>query len=330
VSEHGAFLRRLAFVGFFLMAGSMASGRVVAQDSAEPAAAEPDAAAPDSAAPDAASEVSDPPSETAPLPDDAAEKPYWRQNLFGRFFRDQKFAFTTWWPSEFRRWQFTAPLLAGVAIAATPTTEGGGGLDYATEDYIRRRQQGHSNQVSHELSTLGNVGPALVLIGAGYLFGRLGGHDQIAEASSLSAEAMLTSGLYCTVLKKLTARARPSGGADGAFFQYHPQDGETIGSFPSGHATGAFTVATVFAETYKDDHRWVPWAAYGAASLVGLSRLTLHRHFVGDVIVGGVIGNSVGRMVTARQRESQTARFEVEPFFDPKTAEAGVLWTRRF
>src|SRR5262245_36834272 len=42
------------------------------------------------------------------------DRPYWRQNLFGRFFRDQKYLFTTWWPSEFRRPGFTFPLVAGI------------------------------------------------------------------------------------------------------------------------------------------------------------------------------------------------------------------------
>src|SRR2546422_5655004 len=47
------------------------------------------------------------------------DRPYWRQTLFGRFFRDQKFLFTTWWPSEFRRTGFTLPLMAGSTLATT-------------------------------------------------------------------------------------------------------------------------------------------------------------------------------------------------------------------
>lgn len=54
-----------------------------------------------------------------PLPlsavSDATDRPYWRQNLFGRFFRDQEFLFTTWWPAESRRAGFTLPLLGGIA-----------------------------------------------------------------------------------------------------------------------------------------------------------------------------------------------------------------------
>lgn len=269
-------------------------------------------------------------SETDSAPADSkADKPYWRQNLFGRFFRDQKFLFTDWWPSEFRRYQFTGPLLAGIALAAAPGRGSEEGPDLEAETYVRNESAESGNSVARGFSTLGNAGPAVLLLGAGYLIGRTGHNDRLAETSSLSAEALLSSGLYCTVLKKVTARTRPTDGSDGRFFSYHPQQGEVVGSFPSGHATGAFTVATVFAETYKDK-KWIPWVAYGTAGMIGLSRMSLGRHFAGDVIVGGLLGHSIGRMVTARQRDSREARFEIQPYFDPAGAEAGVVWTRRW
>jgi hypothetical protein len=89
---------------------------------------------------------------------------------------------------------------------------------------------------------------------------------------------------------------------------------------------GAFAVATVFSGVYKE-HRWVPWVAYGAAGLVGASRIALGRHFPSDVIVGGILGNSFGRMVVARQEgtEGPVARFV--PIVDPVTRRAGLAWT---
>jgi membrane-associated phospholipid phosphatase len=35
------------------------------------------------------------------------------------------------------------------------------------------------------------------------------------------------------------------------------------------------------------NHRWIPYVAYGAAALVGFSRLSLSAHFLSDVFVGG-------------------------------------------
>ena len=69
-------------------------------------------------------------------------------------------------------------------------------------------------------------------------------------------------------------------------------------SFPSGHAVGAFALAAVFSARYRD-HRWVPWVAYGVATLVGFSRITLQSHFPSDVFAGSVLGGVIGHAVGA-------------------------------
>jgi membrane-associated phospholipid phosphatase len=72
------------------------------------------------------------------------------------------------------------------------------------------------------------------------------------------------------------------------------------GSFPSGHSIEAFSIATIVARQYRN-HRWVPYAAYGLASLVGFSRLTLNVHFLSDVFMGGALGFSISRFTVLRQ-----------------------------
>ena len=63
----------------------------------------------------------------------------------------------------------------------------------------------------------------------------------------------------------------------------------------------AFSIATVFAEHYRR-HRWVPFVAYGLASLVGFSRITLQAHFSSDVFAGAVLGGSFSHFVVLRGR----------------------------
>ena len=57
-----------------------------------------------------------------------------------------------------------------------------------------------------------------------------------------------------------------------------------------------FAAATVFAKEYKNVP-WVPPVAYGAASLVGLSRITENKHWTTDVVVGATLGFLCGRQV---------------------------------
>jgi hypothetical protein len=261
---------------------------------------------------------------TADLP--AAEKPYWRTNLFGRFFTGQKYLFTTWWPSEFKRPAFSVPLLAGTALAITSSHDAGEGPDVQLERRFSEWTDDRNTTSAHLFTSLGNGATGAVLLGTTWLVGRWSGHDKLSEASSLSAEALLDVGLYSVVLKGISARTRPSAGATGDFLEFHPDAGESPDSFPSGHAMGAFAVATVFSGVYKE-HRWVPWVAYGAAGLVGASRVALGRHFPSDVIVGGILGNSFGRMVVTRQEGTERPVARFVPIGDPVTRRAGLAWT---
>jgi membrane-associated phospholipid phosphatase len=77
-------------------------------------------------------------------------------------------------------------------------------------------------------------------------------------------------------LKKTTHTLRP--------------DGTTYNSFPSGHTAQAFAAATFLSEEYKDRLPWMPYAAYGIASSVGVLRMANNRHYVSDVLVGAGIG----------------------------------------
>jgi membrane-associated phospholipid phosphatase len=254
------------------------------------------------------------------------EKPYWRQNFFKRLFSDQKFLFTDWIGQEVHRPGVVLPFVAGVTFAAASHGDDWDKPDLEIERHFFDSVDPEHTGTAEAFTRLGNAGPAIVFLGASYLIGRFGGHERLAEASSLSAEALLDTGLWTTVLKRVAARTRPSGGGEGRFFEYQPPDGQSNASFPSGHASGAFSLATVFSGIYGKDHRWVPWVAYGAAGLVGVSRVGLGRHFTSDVVVGSVIGNSFGRMVLARRNGAQARRIEpvVSPLFDPETGGTGA------
>ena len=85
--------------------------------------------------------------------------------------------------------------------------------------------------------------------------------------------AMITT---VTLLKHLTHQLRP--------------DGSSYTSFPSGHTAQAFAAATFLSEEYSRQFPWMPYAAYGTATTVGLLRMANNRHFISDVLLGAGIG----------------------------------------
>jgi len=259
----------------------------------------------------------------AAKPANDGDRPYWRTNLFRRVFTDQKFLVTRWWPQEFKDPLFASTLGVGLAMVIQSGSREGG-RDAAWESGISGSAGSSAKHVSHVLTRMGNGTTIAAILGVTYLSSRRAHDDRLSEASSLAAESLLDAGIWIVTLKAVTARVRPNNADAGSFFQY---GSSSTGSFPSGHAMGAFSVASVFAETYHDK-KWVPWLSYGLATLVGASRLALGRHFPGDVIVGAVLGSSIGRGVVARSgEETPRTRGTFVPVVGPEGRGVGVGWS---
>lgn len=61
---------------------------------------------------------------------------------------------------------------------------------------------------------------------------------------------------------------------------------------PSGHTTTAFAVATVFADQYGEESKYIPVIAYGLATLTAWSRVYDNSHWASDVFIGAIVGHS--------------------------------------
>jgi membrane-associated phospholipid phosphatase len=260
-------------------------------------------------------------------------RPYWRRNIFKRIAFDQPFLFKAWLPAELTRPGFSVPFFTatGIALAGSLGGTPAGGIDARLELAIYSGAGPRAKNLAHAFTSLGNPQVVLAVIGMTYLGGHFGHDDRLAEASSLAFEAFADAGLWNIILKEATARVRPGQPGQALFFQYGASQNQ---SFPSGHAMIAFSVATVFAEEYRD-RRWVGGLAYGSATMIALSRVVLGRHFPADVIVGSVLGASFGRMVVARARASRgeepvRTRFVdgLQPIYEPSRQGVGLGWSR--
>ena len=140
--------------------------------------------------------------------------------------------------------------------------------------------------------------PASLMV-AGYIR-----HDPYQVSTAiLAGEAYADSAVVDLAVKAVTRRERPSDVLPGASFNdtffaggKSPFKGS---SFPSGHAAGVFSVATVVATRYRS-HRWVPWAVYGFATVVSFSRVTTSAHFPSDVFLGAALGYTITRYEVLR------------------------------
>jgi membrane-associated phospholipid phosphatase len=151
------------------------------------------------------------------------------------------------------------------------------------------------------VTTVAVIGVPATLMAAGYAR-----HDQYQVSTALLAgEAYADSAVVDLVIKAVTRRQRPIDVAPtGSFHNTFFAGGKSPfkgSSFPSGHAMGAFSVATVVAKRYRN-HKWVPFLAYGFATAVGLSRVSTLSHFPSDVFLGGALGYAITNYAVLQPR----------------------------
>jgi membrane-associated phospholipid phosphatase len=80
------------------------------------------------------------------------------------------------------------------------------------------------------------------------------------------------------------------------------RDGGT--SFPSVHATAAFAVGTVLAESGGDDYRWIRRiVGYGMATATAYARLHENVHWLSDTVAGAAVGIATARFAMNRREE---------------------------
>ena len=136
-----------------------------------------------------------------------------------------------------------------------------------------------------------NIGLGLALGGAGaaYALGCAKHRDSLRAAGQLALEAAGAATIMGEFLKFATNRQRPNvGNSSGEYW-------EGGRSFPSGHASASFAIASALAHSsWQARHRWLKWGIYGLAVGVSLSRYPAKQHFFSDILVGGTLGYVTG------------------------------------
>jgi membrane-associated phospholipid phosphatase len=100
----------------------------------------------------------------------------------------------------------------------------------------------------------------------------------------------LTLWLVVELLKYLVHRSRPFIHLAQARIVGHPANGR---SFPSGHTSQVFFMATLIAEHFHAAI-WVALLLYTIALLVGITRMYVGAHYPRDVLAGAILGSAWG------------------------------------
>ncbi|MFI5118164.1 MAG: capsule assembly Wzi family protein [Terriglobales bacterium] len=198
--------------------------------------------------------------------------------LLRNLFADQKAI----WGSPLRirldNVQWLVPLLGGTALVI--------GNDRGIESHIPTSTSFRTS--SNNLSNYG-VAAFAGVTGATWLWGVANHNDKMRETGVLSGEAALDSLALTYAIKSITNRDRPyQSNGHGNFWS----NGD---SFPSEHASAAWSVATVFAHEYPGP--LTKLFAYGGAAAISAARVTADKHFASDALVGSALGYFIGRQV---------------------------------
>lgn len=222
----------------------------------------------------------------------------WR-SMPGDFLHDQKDLWT--FPVRLAKGHYLLPTAIVVGVTV--------GLIYSdphTAPYFRNHQKNWDdfNDVFDPLITTGEV----IALPAGLLAaGYIRHDDREVNTALLATEAYGDSVVINLAMKAITRRQRPSdvapnGDWDNTFFNgsKSPLKGS---SFPSGHSTAVWSVATVVAERYRHRHKpWIPVLSYTMATVISCSRITESAHFASDVWLGSALGYTIAKYQTLSPR----------------------------
>lgn len=164
--------------------------------------------------------------------------------------------------------------------------------------------------------------------GSSYSWAVLGGYAVVGVAArdrkalDVAVDGLLASlfasGIATPVLKFAVGRARPNADLGNHYFTPFSTENQ---SFPSGHTTQAFAVASVIAA--HDDHLWVKIVAYGIAGTVGLARIEQNAHWTSDVLAGAILGTAIGNAVVILNERQRRGAPGPKLTFSPLLAPRG-------
>lgn len=202
----------------------------------------------------------------------------------------------------------------GAGLLGTVLTAGAVGLTYVYDGNIRSRVQNIHSRSLDKATDAGNIigNPFLHLGLAATVYGGaiLADSPKYKDLGEQLGESLILADATTLALKQAIGRGRPFVNGDkGSFrpFQFK----NNYDSMPSMHTASAFAMASVLAS--QSNNSLAQLFYYSTATFVGFSRLYKDKHWASDIILGAVIGELCGRVVTNRHKKNDDDELSLAP-----------------
>ena len=152
-----------------------------------------------------------------------------------------------------------------------------------------------------------------------YAISAISGNRYFFDTMNLSFQSLLITQMFTEITKGTVNRIRPRSSPDDPFNRE-----DDAKSFFSGHASGTWAVASVFAKRYPSFQ--IP--VYTLATSVSLSRVYEDAHWMSDVLVGSLVGYGIASLTIRLNDAYPNNQVQVSPVFDGDSVGAtiGFRW----
>jgi membrane-associated phospholipid phosphatase len=175
-------------------------------------------------------------------------------------------------------------------------------------DWFQENRTSSSDKVSDIASSVGNGLFIIPMLATFYTAGEIFRSKGLRKTALMCLESFITSGILVVGLKFLTGRARPyRDEGTSTFFPFSVVNG--YHSFPSGHASTAFGVASVIAD--QSGSFFIDFFAYGTAATIALSRIHNSKHWPSDVFIGSALGYFIGKKICRLNDKRDAGKIDV-------------------
>ena len=180
------------------------------------------------------------------------------------------------------------------------------------QNWVQENRNASSDRIAGFVKPFGDGKYTLPTLAGLYCYGHFFQSERARRTALIGLESFVFTGILTETIKRTSHKHRPrSEDLEGVRWD-GPRFSNANLSFPSGHTSSAFAVATVVASEYGDN-AFVPPLMYGAATLCAFSRINDNAHWASDVIMGAAIGHFVAKEIIVLHGGKTDKKFSLLP-----------------